>query len=60
MCKSSTFSVRTVLLVMKKNAMMIIDFALAAEGEEGEASRNATYEACLKEEASGYLSGQQA
>jgi multidrug efflux pump len=33
--------------IVKKNAIMMIDFALAAEREEGKSSRDAIYEACL-------------
>ncbi len=32
---------------MKKNAIMMIDFALAAEREEGKPPREAIYQACL-------------
>jgi len=34
--------------IVKKNAIMMIDFALAAERNEGLSSREAIYEACLK------------
>jgi multidrug efflux pump len=33
--------------IVKKNAIMMIDFALAAERTEGKNSRDAIYEACL-------------
>jgi multidrug efflux pump len=33
--------------IVKKNAIMMIDFALAAERNEGKNSRDAIYEACL-------------
>jgi multidrug efflux pump len=33
--------------IVKKNAIMMIDFALAAERNEGKSSRDAIYEACL-------------
>ena len=33
--------------IVKKNAIMMIDFALAAERQEGKNSRDAIYEACL-------------
>ncbi|MCL5006025.1 MAG: multidrug efflux RND transporter permease subunit [Acidobacteria bacterium] len=33
--------------IVKKNAIMMIDFALIAEREEGKAPRDAIYEACL-------------
>ena len=33
--------------IVKKNAIMMIDFALAAERNEGMDSRNAIYQACL-------------
>jgi len=33
--------------IVKKNAIMMIDFALAAERDEGKNSRDAIYEACL-------------
>jgi multidrug efflux pump len=33
--------------IVKKNAIMMIDFALAAERDEGKSSRDAIYEACL-------------
>src|SRR5204863_4705042 len=33
--------------IVKKNAIMMIDFALDAEREEGKAPRDAIYEACL-------------
>ncbi|MBN9510059.1 MAG: MdtB/MuxB family multidrug efflux RND transporter permease subunit [Alphaproteobacteria bacterium] len=33
--------------IVKKNAIMMIDFALAAEREEGRAPRDAIFEACL-------------
>jgi multidrug efflux pump len=33
--------------IVKKNAILMIDFALAAEREEGKNSRDAIYEACL-------------
>ena len=33
--------------IVKKNAIMMIDFALVAEREEGKNSRDAIYEACL-------------
>jgi multidrug efflux pump len=33
--------------IVKKNAIMMIDFALQAERNEGKAPRNAIYEACL-------------
>ncbi|KQT61620.1 multidrug transporter [Methylobacterium sp. Leaf456] len=33
--------------IVKKNAIMMIDFALQAEREEGKAPRDAIYEACL-------------
>ena len=33
--------------IVKKNAIMMIDFALAAEGTENKNSRDAIYEACL-------------
>jgi multidrug efflux pump len=33
--------------IVKKNAIMMIDFALAAEREEGKAPRDAIYQACL-------------
>jgi multidrug efflux pump len=33
--------------IVKKNAIMMIDFALAAERNEGKGSRDAIYEACL-------------
>ena len=32
--------------IVKKNAIMMVDFALAAEREEGKYSRDAIYEAC--------------
>jgi multidrug efflux pump len=32
---------------VKKNAIMMIDFALAAEREEGKSSRDAIYQACM-------------
>ncbi len=34
--------------IVKKNAIMMIDFALAAERSEGLSSREAIYQACLK------------
>jgi len=34
--------------IVKKNAIMMIDFALVAEREHGMTSRDAIYEACLK------------
>jgi multidrug efflux pump len=34
--------------IVKKNAIMMIDFALHAERSEGMSSRDAIYEACLK------------
>ena len=33
--------------IVKKNAIMMIDFALAAEREEGKSSRDAIYQACM-------------
>jgi len=33
--------------IVKKNAIMMIDFALAAERNEGRSSRDSIYEACL-------------
>ena len=33
--------------IVKKNAIMMIDFALAAEREEGRSSRDAIFQACL-------------
>ena len=33
--------------IVKKNAILMIDFALAAERNEGKSSRDAIYEACL-------------
>jgi multidrug efflux pump len=33
--------------IVKKNAIMMVDFALAAEREEGENSRDAIFQACL-------------
>jgi multidrug efflux pump len=33
--------------IVKKNAIMMIDFALAAEREEGKSSRDAIFQACL-------------
>jgi multidrug efflux pump len=33
--------------IVKKNAIMMIDFALAAERQEGKNSRDAIYQACL-------------
>ena len=33
--------------IVKKNAILMIDFALAAERQEGKSSRDAIYEACL-------------
>ena len=33
--------------IVKKNAIMMIDFALAAERNEGKSSRDAIYQACL-------------
>jgi len=33
--------------IVKKNAIMMIDFALAAERDEGKSSRDAIFEACL-------------
>jgi multidrug efflux pump subunit AcrB len=33
--------------IVKKNAIMMVDFALAAERHEGKNSRDAIYEACL-------------
>jgi multidrug efflux pump len=33
--------------IVKKNAIMMIDFALAAEREEGKSSRDSIYEACM-------------
>ena len=33
--------------IVKKNAIMMIDFALAAERNEGKSSRDAIFEACL-------------
>ena len=33
--------------IVKKNAIMMIDFALAAERNESKSSRDAIYEACL-------------
>jgi multidrug efflux pump subunit AcrB len=33
--------------IVKKNAIMMIDFALEAERHEGKSSRDAIYEACL-------------
>ena len=33
--------------IVKKNAIMMIDFALAAEREEGKSPEEAIYEACL-------------
>jgi multidrug efflux pump len=33
--------------IVKKNAIMMIDFALQAEREEGKSPRDAIYEACL-------------
>jgi multidrug efflux pump len=33
--------------IVKKNAIMMIDFALAAERNENKSSRDAIYEACL-------------
>ena len=33
--------------IVKKNAILMIDFALAAERNEGKTSRDAIYEACL-------------
>ncbi len=33
--------------IVKKNAILMIDFALDAERREGKNSRDATYEACL-------------
>src|SRR6185369_8588539 len=33
--------------IVKKNAIMMIDFALAAERSEGKSSRDAIYQACL-------------
>ncbi|MDK7920414.1 efflux RND transporter permease subunit, partial [Aerococcus urinae] len=33
--------------IVKKNAIMMIDFALAAEREQGMAPREAIYQACL-------------
>ena len=33
--------------IVKKNAIMMVDFALAAEREEGKNSRDAIYQACL-------------
>jgi multidrug efflux pump len=33
--------------IVKKNAILMIDFALAAERNEGRSSRDAIYEACL-------------
>jgi multidrug efflux pump subunit AcrB len=33
--------------IVKKNAIMMVDFALAAERQEGKNSRDSIYEACL-------------
>jgi multidrug efflux pump subunit AcrB len=33
--------------IVKKNAILMIDFALAAERQEGKSSRDAIYQACL-------------
>jgi len=33
--------------IVKKNAIMMVDFALAAERNEGKSSRDSIYEACL-------------
>ena len=33
--------------IVKKNAIMMVDFALAAERNEGKNSRDSIYEACL-------------
>ncbi len=33
--------------IVKKNAIMMIDFALAAERNEGKSSRDSIYEACM-------------
>jgi multidrug efflux pump len=33
--------------IVKKNAIMMIDFALAAEREEGMSPRDAIFQACL-------------
>ena len=33
--------------IVKKNAILMIDFALAAERTEGKSSRDSIYEACL-------------
>src|SRR6201999_661770 len=33
--------------IVKKNAIMMIDFALAAERDEGKNSRDAIFEACM-------------
>ena len=33
--------------IVKKNAIMMIDFALAAEREQGLSARDAIYQACL-------------
>src|SRR5581483_9587005 len=33
--------------IVKKNGILMVDFALAAEREEGKSSRDAIYEACM-------------
>ena len=45
----ATGSIRIILLIgiVKKNAIMMIDFALAAEREQGMSPRDAIYQACL-------------
>jgi multidrug efflux pump len=42
----ATIGVILLIGIVKKNAIMMIDFALAAEREEGKNSRDAIYEAC--------------
>jgi len=48
-CEFSIIALIGVILligIVKKNAIMMIDFALAAERDEGKNSRDAIYEAC--------------
>ncbi len=56
---SRVSSVRVILLIgiVKKNGIMLVDFALSAERERGLSPREAIYEACLQRLAASLAAG---